>query len=555
MILASKSAIHEYTAAGCWGTRTLLDDFREHAARMPDRVAIVDPPDKAMLLGQPPERISYRDLSRAVEGTASALAAAGIEKDDVVLVQLPNCWELAMLYLAIARAGAVISPVPMQWRAKELAYVAGLTRATALVTVDSFHGFGHLAMAKEIQAVAPALKTLFSYPEIRAMARTEPDPGLDRVRVEANEVFTICWTSGTEAQSKGCPLSHNNWRCQAALASTAGIGPGDTLLTAGPLVNMGALGTVFAPWLLNGGTMVLHHPFDPLLLLKQMVEEKVHYTLLVPAVLNLILKHPAARGIDLGGLKSITVGSAPPSLWAMEEFEKRWAVAMGNIWGMNEGTGIVSGVSDVPEIARRVDQFPRYGASGFTWSVPLTRFIRTKVVDAAGAPLAEMDAVGELLYRGPNVMPGYFGRPDLNARAFDAEGFFRTGDLFQVKGPQYLKFFDRVKDIIIRGGHNISAQEVENVLVGHPGIQDVAAVGMKDETLGERTCVFAVPRPGATLTLEGIVEFMKKAGVATYKLPERLEVVAAIPRNPVGKILKSRLRAELAAKGSGSPPA
>ncbi len=555
MILASKKAIEEYTAAGCWGTRTLLDDFRDHAASMPDHVAIVDPLNKEVLLGRPPERLSYRDLARAVEGTASALAAAGIGKDDIVLVQLPNCWELAMLYLAIARAGAIISPVPMQWRSRELGYVAELTAAKALVTVDTFHGFGHMAMAKEIQAASTALKMLFSYTEIRAMAGTGPDAGLDRVRVEANDIFTICWTSGTEAQSKGCPLSHNNWRCQAALASSAGIGPGDTLLTAGPLVNMGAVGTVFAPWLLNGGTMVLHHPFEPLLLLKQMMEEKVQYTLLVPAVLNLILKHPAAKGIDLGGLKSITVGSAPPSLWAMEEFEKRWSVAMGNIWGMNEGTGIVSGVKDIPDITRRVDQFPRYGAKGFTWSVPLTNLIRTKLVDGAGVPVEGMDAVGELLYRGPNVMPGYFRRPDLNERAFDAEGFFRTGDLFQVKGAQYLKFFDRVKDIIIRGGNNISAQEVENLLVGHPAILEVAVIAMPDEQLGERVCVYAVPRPGETLTLEGIVEFMKKAGVATYKLPERLEVVAAIPRNPVGKALKSQLRAELAARMSGGVPA
>jgi acyl-CoA synthetase (AMP-forming)/AMP-acid ligase II len=550
MILASRSAIEEYTAAGCWGTRTLLDDFRDQVAAAPDGTAVADPLDKEKLLGQPPERITWRQLARAVEGTAAGLRAAGIGKDDVVMVQLPNCWELAMLYLAVARAGGVISPVPMQWRAKELSYVAGLTEAKALVTVESFGGFGHMALAAEIQAATPSLKRVVSYAGVRAMARGEPDPALDRVRVEANDVFTICWTSGTEAQSKGCPLSHNNWRCQAELASTAGFALGDTLLTAGPLVNMGALGTVYAPWLRNGGTMVLHHPFDPLLLLKQLVAEKVRYTLLVPAVLNLILKHPAAKGVDLSGMKAITVGSAPPSLWAMQEFEKRWNVAMGNIWGMNEGTGIVSGVKDVPEIERRVEQFPRYGAEGFTWSVPLTRFIRTKVVDPAGRPQEELDAVGELLYRGPNVMPGYFRRPDLNEKAFDAEGFFRTGDLFQVKGPQYIKFFDRVKDIIIRGGYNISAQEVENVLVGHPGVQEVAAVGMRDEVLGERTCVFAVPRPGATLTLEGIVQFMKEAGVATYKLPERLEVVEAIPRNPVGKTLKAQLRASLAARRS-----
>ncbi len=548
MILASRSAIEEYGAAGCWGTRTLLDDFREHAARMPGHVAVVDPPNKQALVGLPPERVTYRELAGAVEGTASALAAAGIGKDDIVVVQLPNCWELAMLYLAIARAGAVITPVPMQWRSKEVGYVAAHTGARAMVTVESFHGFGHMALAREIQAATPSVKLLLDLAQVREMARTPPDPRLDRIPVEGNDVFTLCWTSGTEAQSKGCPLSHNNWRCQAAMASSPGIGPGDTLLTAGPLVNMGALGTVFAPWLVNGGTLVLHHPFEPLLLLQQMMKEKVQYTLLVPAVVNLILKHPAAKGIDLSGLKAITVGSAPPSLWALEEFEKRWNVPMGNIWGMNEGTGIVSAVKDVPDINRRVDQFPRYGAKGYTWSVPMTRFLRTKVVDSAGERLEEPDAVGELLYRGPNVMPGYFRRPDLNERAFDAEGYFRTGDLFQVKGPQYMKFFDRVKDIIIRGGNNISAQEVENLLVGHPAVQEVAAIGMRDEILGERVCVFAVPKPGERLTLEGIVDFMKGAGVAAYKLPERLEVLDAMPRNPVGKTLKAQLRAELQAR-------
>ncbi len=548
MILASRSAIEEYGAAGCWGTRTLLDDFREHAARMPGHVAVVDPPNKQALVGLPPERVTYRELAGAVEGTASALAAAGIGKDDIVVVQLPNCWELAMLYLAIARAGAVITPVPMQWRSREVGYVAAHTGARAMVTVESFHGFGHMALAREIQAATPSVKLLLDLAQVREMARTPPDPRLDRIPVEGNDVFTLCWTSGTEAQSKGCPLSHNNWRCQAAMASSPGIGPGDTLLTAGPLVNMGALGTVFAPWLVNGGTLVLHHPFEPLLLLQQMMKEKVQYTLLVPAVVNLILKHPAAKGIDLSGLKAITVGSAPPSLWALEEFEKRWNVPMGNIWGMNEGTGIVSAVKDVPDINRRVDQFPRYGAKGYTWSVPMTRFLRTKVVDSAGERLEEPDAVGELLYRGPNVMPGYFRRPDLNERAFDAEGYFRTGDLFQVKGPQYMKFFDRVKDIIIRGGNNISAQEVENLLVGHPAVQEVAAIGMRDEILGERVCVFAVPKPGERLTLEGIVDFMKGAGVAAYKLPERLEVLDAMPRNPVGKTLKAQLRAELQAR-------
>ena len=548
MILASDEQIRAYTELGCWGTKTLLEDFKEHVRKTPDREALVDPGNKEALLGVPPERITYAELARAVDGTASALAAAGIGKDDIVIVQLPNCWELAMLYLAVARTGAAISPIPIQWRSKELAYVADLTRAKAFITVESFHGFRHLAMGREVQAKVPSLSRIFSYEDLRKMIAEPADPGLDAVPIDANDIFTICWTSGTEAQPKGCPLSHNNWRCQSDMAAAAGMEAGDILLTAGPLVNMGAVGTVLMPWILLGGTIVLHHPFEPMLLLQQLVEEEINYTLLVPAVLNLLLKHPAAADVDLSHIRAITVGSAPPSLWSMQEFKKRWNIDIGNIWGQNEGTGFISGVRDVPDINLRVDHFPRYGVEGHEWSIPMAQFVRLKIVDPDGNELTEDGAVGELLYKGPNNIAGYFGRPDLNETAFDADGFLKTGDLFQIKGKLHLKFYDRAKDIIIRGGLNISAQEVENLILAHPDVQDAAAIGMPDDDLGERTCVYVVPNPGKTVTLEGIVAFMKEQGSAVYKLPERLEVVEAIPRNPVGKIVKKALRKDIAEK-------
>jgi non-ribosomal peptide synthetase component E (peptide arylation enzyme) len=548
MILASKDQIKAYTGKGCWVSRTLIEDFEHNARQMPDRTAVVDPLNKEALLGEPPDRVTYADFARAVDGTATALMASGIGKDDIVLVQLPNCWELAMLYLAIAKTGAVISPAPLLWRSKELTYVAELTEAKAMITVEIFHNFDHLSMAKEIQQKIPSLKHLFSYADLRQMTEETPDPRLNSVPLDANDIFTICWTSGTEAQPKGCPLSHNNWRCQSELAVAGGMQPKDVLLTAGPLVNMGAVGTVLVPWLILGGTIVLHHPFEPKLLLQQLVEEKVNYTLLVPAVLNLILKHPEVANFDLSAIRTITVGSAPPSLWSMEEFKKRWNIDIGNIWGQNEGTGFVSGVKDVPDIARRVDQFPRYGAKGRRWSIPVSEFIQTKIVDPLGNELTEDDAVGELLYKGPNIIAGYFRRPDLNEKAFDADGFLKTGDLFQIKGDLHVKFFDRAKDIIIRGGLNISAQEVENMILAHPDVQDAAAIGMPDENLGERTCVYVVPNSGRTVTLESVVAFMKERGVAVYKFPERLEIVETIPRNPVGKILKKELRKDIAEK-------
>lgn len=548
MILASQESIKDYTAKGCWGSKTLLDHFYEQANKMPDRTAISDPLNKEALLGTQPERISYSNLAKAVDGMATALHKSGIKKDDIVMVQMPNCWELAMLYLAICKAGAIISPAAMQWRSKDLSYVAELTEAKAIITVESFHGFDHLSLAKEVQQKNPSIKNIFTYQDVLRMMREKPDPKVSEIPIDGNDIFTICWTSGTEAQPKGCPLSHNNWRCQSSLACGPCIEPGDVQLTAGPLVNMASVGTVLVPWLLLGGTMVLHHPFDPILLLKQMVAEKINYTLLVPAVVNLILKHPAAAQFDLSSVRAITVGSAPPSIWAMEEFKKRWNVNIGNIWGQNEGTAFVSSVQDVPDVNIRVDQFPNYGAPGSSWSVPVTKFIQTKIVDSSGTQLTEQDAVGELLYRGPNVIPGYFKRPDLSEKSFDSEGFFRTGDLFQIKGDRYLKFFDRAKDIIIRGGFNVSALDVENALLAHPAVQDVAAVGMADPDLGERTCVYAVPKEGQSLTLESMVSFLKEAGMAVYKLPERLEVVDAIPRNSVGKILKAELRKDIADK-------
>jgi non-ribosomal peptide synthetase component E (peptide arylation enzyme) len=232
----------------------------------------------------------------------------------------------------------------------------------------------------------------------------------------------------------------------------------------------------------------------------------------------------------------------------MEEFKRRWNIEIGNIWGQNEGTGFILGVKDVPDMKLRADHFPRYGVEGHAWSVPMTRFVRTRIVDPEGNELTEDGTVGELLYKGPNTISGYFRRPDLDPTAFDADGFLRTGDLFQIKGRLYLKFYDRAKDIIIRGGMNISAQEVENLILAHPDVQDAAAIGMSDEDLGERTCAYVVPRPGKSLTLEGLVAFLKEQGSAVYKLPERLEVVEAIPRNPVGKIQKKDLRQDIAHK-------
>lgn len=552
MILASQENIKEYTDKGWWGSKTLLDYFTENAAKSPDREALVDPLNKQDLAGLEPERLSYATLEKKVNAAASQLVKRGLKKDDIVMVQLPNCWELAMLYLAITRAGGLISPVPLQWRKKELSYIADLTQARFFITLPDFKGFSHLSLAEQVKSGSSFMQDIFTLAEIREMSQAESDPGaLEKISVDANDIFTLCWTSGTEAEPKGCPLSHNNWINQSSVqAESAGIYPGDIQLTAGPLVNMASVGTTFIPWIILGGTFVLHHPFDPQIFIQQMIKEKVNYTLLVPAVANMIVKHPQVDTFDLSAVRAITLGSAPPSLFTMQEFKRRWNIDIGNIWGQNEGTGIVSGPKDVPEMEMRVDHLPQFGAKGAKWTSKVaTEGIRTKLISPdTGLEVTEVGEVGELAYKGPNIIPGYFRRPDMTERAFDSEGYFYTGDLFVLSENHFIRFFERKKDIIVRGGFNISAQEVENAILAHPKVVDAAVVGRPDEILGEKTCVFVVPARGETVELKDITGFLEEQGMAKYKFPEFIEIVDSLPRTPVGKLLKKDLRQALKGK-------
>ncbi|MBW2560558.1 MAG: acyl--CoA ligase [Deltaproteobacteria bacterium] len=550
MILAPEQMITEWTDKGAWTEKTLIDYFKEHVAAQPDKICLVDPPNKLDLMSLEAERLTYQELDKAVDATAEAFLNMGITKDDIIMVQMPNCWELAMLYLAITRAGALISPLPMQWRSSELEYIADLTKAAAIITVDDFNRFKHKEMAEAIQSKYPTVKYILTVEDIREMTKGAITGKLDAITIDANDIFTLSWSSGTEAQAKGCPLSHNNWYVQAGLQiESAGIKPGDNLLTAGPLVNMASVGTVYIQWLMLGGKLVLHHPFNPEILFRQFVDEEINYTLLVPAVVNLLLKYPKLDEIDISSVRAVTIGSAPPALWSVQELKKRWGIEFGNIWGQNESTAIISGIYDIPDMEMRIDHFPQFGKPNTKWSSPYSQFIQTKLINPDnGEEITEMGGVGELHYRGPNVIPCYFRRSNITDNAFDDDGYFNTGDLFQIQDNNCIGFFERTKDIIIRGGFNISAQEIENMLLGHPKVLDVAAIAIPDETMGEKTCVYAVPRGEETITLDDLTSFMKEKGIAAYKLPERLEVVKEIPRNPVGKILKKVLREDIKEK-------
>lgn len=542
MILHSEALIREYTSKGYWGTRTLLDKFRENCERHPSRVAVEDPPDRRELLGSEPRTLTYGELGRAVDAVATALVRMGLRKDDIVVVQLPNVWELAMLYLAVARAGGIISPLPWQWRERDVGYIAKLAGSRFYIGPEEFKGFKHLEMARRL-----GFEHVVSLEEVNEMAKDGVEPRLlEAVRVDANDVFTLCWTSGTEAEPKGCPLTHNNWFFQGNLVVKVSKGrEGDRILCVAPLVNMSGIVSSLVPWILEAGTLIMHHPINIQVLLEQLTRGNVQSTGLVPAVLNMILKLPNVDKLDLSSVRTIGTGSAPPSAWAIEEFKRRWGIEIINMWGQNEGTGIVAGPDDVPDYKARSTCFPWWGKKGCRWPSGIEG-VEIKVLDDADQEVTDPGSVGELCYRGPNLFPGYFRRPDLNSRAFTPDGFFRTGDLFIIYDSCHIGFYDRKKDVINRGGFKIPSAEVENVVQGHPKVAECAAVPMPDERLGEKVCIFVVPKdPNNPPTLEEIVEYCKEKGMTIYKLPERLEIIHQLPRNPLGKILKNELRAEL----------
>jgi acyl-CoA synthetase (AMP-forming)/AMP-acid ligase II len=367
-------------------------------------------------------------------------------------------------------------------------------------------------------------------------------------RPSADDVFTICWTSGTEGAPKGVPRSHNQWiAISYAHFEAARIAPGDMLLNPFPMINMAAIGGCFLSWLHAAGTLLLHHPFDPQVYLQQIATERPQYAIAPPAVLNMLIRDESLLGkVDLSSLRCIGSGSAPLPPAMIAGFRERLGIEVVNLFGSNEGVSLASGPGEIPDPERRARYFPRFGRAEVAWPHRVSQSMQTRLVDpATGAEILEPGQPGELQVRGATVFDGYFKSPQMTAAAFTVDGYFCTGDLFEIaadeQGPRYYRFTGRHKQIIVRGGVKISPEELDEILAGCPGLLEGAVVGYPDELMGERICAVVVPKPGSEVTLEQLAAHFAERGVAVFKLPERVRAVAALPRNPLGKVVRSEL--------------
>ncbi|MGD0065371.1 MAG: class I adenylate-forming enzyme family protein [Streptosporangiaceae bacterium] len=560
--------VQEYRAAGYW-TDDMIDALlRERVAAHGNVPAIVDPLNRAALTDGPVRSLTWPELDEQVSRLAQVLLDQGIEATDVVGVQLPNTVEIAVAFLAIVRIGAIVAPFPVQYRSYELTHLSQVAQVKLFITASRIGSRRAAAEIAGLRTQIPSLVTVAAFGDSGADGAAWPEGvvGLD-ARIAAaqdrsglagylrgwspdpNDCVTICWTSGTESTPKGVQRTHYDWM---AMCTSTVEGPDltadDVLLNPFPMVNMAGINGMFLPWLKVGGLLVQHHPFDLATFLRQIEQYRATYTVAPPALLTTLLHNEALLAqADISSLRMLGSGSTPLAPSLLQGWHDKYGIEIINFYGSNEGIALLGTPKDIPDPSVRALYFPRYGVRN--WSFSMARWTLARIVDpATEQEITSAGVPGELRIKGPGVFPGYLpasGVPD----PFDDDGYLKTGDLLEIAGDelQYLHYVDRSKDMVVRGGMKISAAELETFVSGHPAVADVAIVAYPDDVLGERACAVIVPRPGQTVTLAEIITYLRDLGIATFKLPERLELREELPRNPLGKILKRELREELRA--------
>ncbi|GAA4436113.1 (2,3-dihydroxybenzoyl)adenylate synthase [Actinokineospora soli] len=516
-----------YRAAGYWRGRTLDALLREWAAEHADRTALVGGG----------RRWTYAELVCEVDAVAARLHGLGIGRGDRVVVQLPNVPEFVSLCFALFRLGAQPVLALPAHRSNEINHLCSASDAVAYAIADRHAGFDYRSLAREAVAAAPTLKHVLivgdaaEFTPLSGPGSVPPDPDPD-----PSGIALFLLSGGTTGLPKLIPRTHDDYAYNIETAAAVSGLDADTVYLAAlpaahnfPFGCPGILGTLSV-----GGTVVLAPSPAPPDAFPLIERERVTVTSLVPPLALLWMEFAAFAGRDLSSLALLQVGGAKFKPEAAARVREKLGCALQQVFGMAEGLLCYTRLDDPEDVV--------VGTQGR----PMSPGDEIRVVDADGRDVAPGE-LGELLTRGPYTLRGYFRAEAYNARAFTPDGFYRSGDLVRVTGTGHLVVEGRIKDVINRGGEKVSAEEVENHLLAHEGVQDAAIVGMPDDVLGERVCAYVVPR-GDAPTLPELVAFLRGRGVADYKLPERLEVVAAFPGTGVGKVSKKDLAADIAAK-------
>ena len=527
-----------YRAKGYWEDRSLRDTFEAVFSKYADRVAIIDRD----------EVVTYSQLNERAEQLALNLLDEGLRPLDCVVMQLPNVVEFAYLYFALQKIGCIpIMALPAH-RFREVSYFVELSDTVACAALDRSRDFDYTELIRRIRAASKTLRLgiilgdtpegFLSLTELIERKPKRSPKELKEISIDPDDPAVFQLSGGTTGVPKLIPRTHNDYLYNSkAAAAVTGVGPDKILLDVLPLAhNLPLACPGLQGFLLHGGKVVLANTTRAADVFPLIERHRVTHVPVVPALLIRWINDPAIKQFDLSSLKVIQSGGQR----LQPEVRRRTkelipSVTVQENFGMAEGMLMFVRFEDPEDV--RMETVGR----------PISPDDEVRLVDDEDNEVAPGE-VGEFLARGPYTLRGYYRAPEHNARAFTSDGFYRSGDLMRRHPSGNYLVEGRKKDLINRGGEKISAEEIENLILTHPAVQNVACVPMPDPILGERMCACIILRSGRTLTLEELVAFLADQEIARHKLPERLEIMEEFPMSPFGKVSKKDLTEKIALK-------
>lgn len=517
--------------AGFWLDKT-VDSFLNHQlASDPKKLAVVS--YKAN--NDSPRRISYHELGHLVDKAAAALSGLGVNRGDVVSVQLPNCWEFVVISLACVRIGATINPIVPILREREVRFMVEFCEAKVLIVPKIFRQFDHAQMAHNLRDSLPQLQhvivvgedgpegfeqMLISGHEVMPFDPLQP-------RLMPDDLMVLMYTSGTTGEPKGVMHTSNTVNGNVLrFGSDLGLNSDDVFFGATPVGHMTGYGIFVMLPIMMGNTLVLQDIHDPRTGIRIMQTESVTFSAGATPFLADLLDSVNSEGIRPATLRRFYCAGAPIPPILIQRAWNDLKLTVSSVWGMTE---IIAGTMTEPSKMEKAWTTDGRAIPG----------IEVKVVDEAGQSIPNGET-GRLLVRGASMFCGYLKRPDLYL--VSADGWFDSGDLARMDEEGYIRITGRTKDILIRGGENVPVIEIENILMSHPAIAMVAIVGIPDARLGERGCAFVVTRQGQDMNLTIMQAYLDTLNVAKPFWPERVECVAEIPCTPSGKVQRFLLK-------------
>jgi|HubBroStandDraft_6_1064221.scaffolds.fasta_scaffold07301_3 2,3-dihydroxybenzoate-AMP ligase len=541
-----------YRARGYWADRPLIAHFLDAFDQFAGRVAVIDDTGS----------YTYAELADASQRVALNLLDLGLQPGDRVVLQLPNTRFFASLYFGLQRIGVIPIMALPSHRYRELRQFVGLSGAVAAAAPATAGETDFAELHRRVSAEHPTLRLsilqggaggapgqigLEELHERRPARHSPADLTRIAAAIDPCDPAVFQLSGGTTGIPKLIPRTHNDYAFNSRLAvSVCGVRAGDVLLDALPIAhNLPLACPGLQGFLLTGATVYLSRSIRGPDVFPVIDRHRVTHIHVVPALLIQWINHPATGDFDLGSVRVVQSGGQrlQPETRVRAERVFRNVTVQEN-FGMAEGLLMFVRLDDPPEV--RLETVGR----------PICPDDEVRLVDEDGADVPD-GAIGELWARGPYTLRGYYNAPEHNRRSFSPDGFYRSGDLMWRHPSGNYVVAGRTKDLINRGGEKISAEEVENLILGHPAVLNVACVPVPDPVLGERMCACVLLRPGRRLTLPELTEFLLAEEMARHKLPEQLATLDALPLSPVGKVAKKRL-AEMLADGTvverrGSP--